>query len=707
MPERIHFDQWELGIDLRKDESISDANRLVECLNAYITSGWAIKPRPGVTNVGTLTAGTVGLTSFNGKLHTFSNDVVTHSDLDDGVKVVDHETAFVSTAALDDDFSSNLGWTLGPGCTIAAGVMDWDGSQTAASESFFNVHAKDGAYYLIRATVSGRTAGDLGVWLGDTEVYEFTAENTTKQEIGIMSGNTGRIRLIATADFDGNVDDLRVLEVGTPLFFDRFNNNDAGWTLGTGWDISGSRMNSDGTQSGTSDASIDLDLENGTAYTVTWSMETRSAGSVQLLLGSATGSTLSAVTIGQEDTVTMNDASGTLTLRASADFVGGLDDVVVRKADTDELLVSISADVFNGALYVAAKYENNAVKHHYLSGSPDATNNFIITDVNCPHSESFLVTASKIWAPDYDVVRFSATDDPTDWTTSSDAGFLPTGTRSPGSEEVVGLGDFQSQLVVFHIDNIQLWNVDPDPQQHAIDRIIGNVGSKFPRTIIPVAGDLYFLTDVGVRSIAYQKYTENVEDVDIGVPIDDLVRPEIAALAASDPVAVFYPGGGQYWIIIDDYVYVYSFSRTSKVAAWTRYTLPVTPEYFASIGNNLYFRSGDEIYKIDPSATDDDGTPFDGLIDMAFQSFQAPGVNKKVLAFDVVVEGTVTVSHRFNPNNPTVFTAEIDVSGDTRPLGMYPVGVITTDIAPRIAFSSDTFQRLNAVSYLYERVGGL
>ena len=44
--EVITFDRFEGGIDLRKADQVSDANRLVECKNAYITTGFAVKKRP-------------------------------------------------------------------------------------------------------------------------------------------------------------------------------------------------------------------------------------------------------------------------------------------------------------------------------------------------------------------------------------------------------------------------------------------------------------------------------------------------------------------------------------------------------------------------------------------------------------------------------------------------------------------------------------
>ena len=60
--EVITFDRFEGGIDLRKADQVSDANRLVECKNAYITTGWAIKKRPGLDKLssGTLPTGPGG-----------------------------------------------------------------------------------------------------------------------------------------------------------------------------------------------------------------------------------------------------------------------------------------------------------------------------------------------------------------------------------------------------------------------------------------------------------------------------------------------------------------------------------------------------------------------------------------------------------------------------------------------------------------------
>ena len=54
-----------------------------------------------------------------------------------------------------------------------------------------------------------------------------------------------------------------------------------------------------------------------------------------------------------------------------------------------------------------------------------------IIDEKCPHSKIAIPMASKVYSPYRDVVRYSVTNYPRDWTTPDDAGFLPTGLNAP------------------------------------------------------------------------------------------------------------------------------------------------------------------------------------------------------------------------------------------------------------------------------------
>lgn len=77
----ITFDRFECGIDWRKGPSVSDANRLRELRNAYVTTGLAAQKRPGLVKIATLEPGTKGLFAANGKLHTFyAGGTIQHAD---------------------------------------------------------------------------------------------------------------------------------------------------------------------------------------------------------------------------------------------------------------------------------------------------------------------------------------------------------------------------------------------------------------------------------------------------------------------------------------------------------------------------------------------------------------------------------------------------------------------------------------------------
>ena len=77
----ITFDRFDGGLDLRKGASVSDANRMRVCTNAYITTGKGIQKRPCLRKVATLETGTVGLRSGNGLLNTFmGTGSVTHAN---------------------------------------------------------------------------------------------------------------------------------------------------------------------------------------------------------------------------------------------------------------------------------------------------------------------------------------------------------------------------------------------------------------------------------------------------------------------------------------------------------------------------------------------------------------------------------------------------------------------------------------------------
>jgi len=363
------------------------------------------------------------------------------------------------------------------------------------------------------------------------------------------------------------------------------------------------------------------------------------------------------------------------------------------------------ADVFNAYIYCAVEYDNGTVQHHYLDGSSTTH----IADANCPNTKAVVKIASKLFAVgsgNGDVVRFSKTGNPRDWTTANDAGFLPTGLNSRGDRSANALGIYKSNLVVLSKDGAQVWIVDPDPTNMKLSSIVENVGTNFPRSVANVSGDLYFLSDYGFRSITTLQLTNNLADVDVGSPIDSLVRPE-TKVPGVFPKAFFFYGTGQYICAIGNQLFVYSISRTARIAAWSRYFLPSAVDSFAELGQELYIRSGDTVYKIDPSVFTDDGLQYEVLLDLPYMDFKSPGQLKQIYGADIVMEGQCDFSIGFDVRNIDAYTAPVKVKGNTRPGGMVPIEVSGTEFSLRFRNYDNKPFRLDAVTLYYNVLGAM
>ena len=79
-----------------------------------------------------------------------------------------------------------------------------------------------------------------------------------------------------------------------------------------------------------------------------------------------------------------------------------------------------------------------------------------VEDPNCPNTKSVAITASKIFSGDADIVAYSATINPLDWTTPNDAGYIPFGLNTHGSQDVSALGLYRSNLVAFNSKGFQM-----------------------------------------------------------------------------------------------------------------------------------------------------------------------------------------------------------------------------------------------------------
>lgn len=336
---------------------------------------------------------------------------------------------------------------------------------------------------------------------------------------------------------------------------------------------------------------------------------------------------------------------------------------------------------------------------------------FDITDVNCPHTKPTMKQSQKMFnaGTGGDTVRFCKTGDPRDWTTVADAGFLPVGLYARGSDQVTALGLYGNRnLAVFFSDNSQLWLVDPNPSNMSLSWNIEGVGSLFAKASGPVSHDLFFLAQTGFRSMSVQQLTNNVQEADIGSAIDALVRADIAS--TDDPISIYYPKLGQFCCFNGNRAWVYSFSRASKISAWSKYTFPFTIDDATVLNQELYLRTGDDVYKVTDAVTKD-GVSSIPLVDceMYLQDGKRPGVLKQFMGFDHIGTGTPTVSFKwFNPETQTVLeTGSYAYPAVTEPGNLYPVELLATRIAPHYQHQRDEAFEIGAAMLHFENLGAI
>ena len=377
---------------------------------------------------------------------------------------------------------------------------------------------------------------------------------------------------------------------------------------------------------------------------------------------------------------------------------------------SDPVAIVWDAQVFNNQLYIVVEYDSGTIRHWY--------NDVVITDSNCPNTNSITIVSEKVWAiKDDGTIHYSASGDPTDWTKTSDAGGsagLPTGRESVGDSEPLALGSYKNRLVVFNSDNTQIWRTDVDPANISIETTLGSVGSQWPTCVQVVGDDLFFLTDAGFRSIGQQIYTGNLQDTDVGSPIDELVHAKLVAstrvgtTATLEPGSAFYNGLGQYMCFIDKEIFVFTFARMSKVTAWSRYLTPYTIQAITPYGEYMFIRMNDNIYVFNPDSFQDAGATAIPLeVTSSYQAFKKPGRWKQIVGSDVMFDGTAEVQHRWDARSPSEETTAISLSSDTRPGPLVPVELMTTECSFKVTQSANTEFQFNGISYYYELLGEL
>lgn len=358
----------------------------------------------------------------------------------------------------------------------------------------------------------------------------------------------------------------------------------------------------------------------------------------------------------------------------------------------------------------------------------------ITSDDNCPHTRVVAIAKFKIFAADKDVVRFTATLAPQDWTSTKDAGYLGVGLNQGSANHVALLNLYRANLVVMNSVMFQQWQVDPDPQlMDMLDRMDG-IGSSWHLAAAPVADDLFYLSSRGVRTVGVSGATNNLKSGDIGLPVDPIISAltnelvaRNAAGANEQPLGMYLPGMGQYWLsynrivppdgddgpeigsprdlcptlnVGDRYaeVMVYTITQVGQVGAWSRYVFPFAIDDWTQEGDDLFVRDGERVFRLseDLGAVDfylresggpgEFGEPFDALIQWPWLDMGRPGQDKHMLSFDFVGYGEAEIEFGFDQSEPGYFTDPYAMPADTLPAQEIPMELTAPSYSVRVRY---------------------
>jgi hypothetical protein len=248
------------------------------------------------------------------------------------------------------------------------------------------------------------------------------------------------------------------------------------------------------------------------------------------------------------------------------------------------------------------------------------------------------IGSSKVFAGDDDIIGFSATVNPLDWSSEEDAGYLPFGLQTFGAMPVTALGLYRGNLAAFNSQGYQIWQIGEDPDDHAL-LDAGPIGCVWPRTPLAVMNDLVFLSAVGIRNIGVAGASTNLQVGNFGQSIDSLVIAKIAA-GEYEPFSLYVPAYGQYWCFFGDEAFVLTING-NKQLSWSRYIFPEVITDWTLDGDDLMLRTiTHKVWRLDVDALADDIAPAAETTSVMFGYLNAAITDAGVRYVNVASENT-------------------------------------------------------------------
>lgn len=363
----------------------------------------------------------------------------------------------------------------------------------------------------------------------------------------------------------------------------------------------------------------------------------------------------------------------------------------------------VDYDTYDNDPFIIAQGSNGATYPIWLG--PNGQQN-----VPSPVNGTFVRThRSKTYLADGQDVRFSDVGDPGTWTDQDvnaprGAGFIGMAEEDADAEQINAMEVYYDRIAVMARLVTLIWYFDPDPTQNSLLQTL-RIGTIAPLSAQQFGtGDVMFLADSGVRSLRAMNISMAAAVIDVGSPIDQI----LTTAALNDPVsaraakAVIEPVFGRYWLGINNTIYALSYFPSSKVSAWSTFTLPFTLQHFATTNNQVYVRdTANNLYLYGgANGQTYDATPT--IIRTPMMHNQAPTIWKRISSVDLTIQGTWALDIGMNPAAPFTYERCGIFTGETFSLQKIRFAGYGTHIGLQLTSQDATQGRIGSININYQ-----
>jgi hypothetical protein len=316
----------------------------------------------------------------------------------------------------------------------------------------------------------------------------------------------------------------------------------------------------------------------------------------------------------------------------------------------------------------------------------------------------------KVYAGAGSLLFFCGVNEPLGWNEEEDAGagFIPAANHVGGSEVIASLEVYQGRLSVFSRSAVQLWTMQADDALNNPDQFLLNTGTRAPRSTLEFAGnDVFYLDDMGVRSLRARDASNNAFASGVGAAINPVVRDWMrdgASQAQTEgAVAVVEPVEGRFWLAIGTRVFVYSFFPDTGIAAWTWYDLDFTITDIARSSGQVWARGDDNtLYLYGGSSGEQYDVELAVDVQIPFTTAQKAGTFKQFLGMDMAALGEWSCEWLLDPNELASNCQMGSYDGVTFPKPNWAGQAKSTHIAPHMTFEGEGPASISQIALYYE-----